>query len=47
MANYPQIICYPFLSGALVMKCVFAEINRIYDGAEAKTRKSQARFQII
>ena len=23
------------------------EINRIYDGVEAETRKSQARFQII
>ena len=24
-----------------------AKINRIYDGVEAKTRKSQASFQII
>ena len=39
-----------FSSVALVSndsQCLLGKLNRIYDGVEAETRKSQASFQII
>ena len=45
VVSLSKSVCVPYIIYAWL--CHFKKINRIYDGVEAETRKSQASFQVI
>ena len=47
VVHMQSLVCVPFLLYNHEQSWFVREINRIYDGVEAETRKSQASFQII